>query len=69
MTTLQQPYFLECNCSNSTILSTDNNYNAVWSSDISPFQLKPGIAEMPLKPINRALPITYSSPEVERINA
>ena len=42
MTTLQQPYFLECNRSNSTILSTDDNYNAVWSSDISPFQLKPG---------------------------
>ena len=42
MTTLQQPYFLECNRSNSTILSTDDNYNAVWSSEISPFPLKPG---------------------------
>ena len=42
MTNLQQPYFLECNRSNSTILSTDDNYNAVWSSEISPFQLKPG---------------------------
>ena len=42
MTNLQQPYFLECNRSNSTILSTDDNYNAVWSSEISPFPLKPG---------------------------
>ena len=42
MTSLQQPYFLECNRNNSTILSENANYNAIWSSDISPFQLLPG---------------------------
>jgi hypothetical protein len=42
MTSLQQPYFLECNRNNSTILSGNANYNAIWSSDISPFQLLPG---------------------------
>ena len=42
MTSLQQPYFLECNRSNSTILSENDDYNAVWSSDIAPFQLLPG---------------------------
>ena len=42
MTSLQQPYFLECNRSNSTILSENDDYNAIWSSDIAPFQLLPG---------------------------
>ena len=42
MTSLQQPYFLECNRSNSTILSENDDYNAIWSSDIAPFPLLPG---------------------------
>ena len=39
---LQQTYLIECNRSNSTILSTNEEYNSIYTSDITPFNLKAG---------------------------
>ena len=39
---LQQTYLIECNRSNSTVLSQNENYNSIFTSDITPFNLKRG---------------------------